>query len=232
MNYALDGILVLVVLVFVLIGVRRGFVRSAAHFLGAVLAALLAAALGGMAAQWLYDSFFRQSLVEKVQETISTLGGGDVGVAASGFFASLPDFVQRVLESAGITSESITQGLDAQTGQAAELVADALSPVFVGFLKVLAVLVLYLLFMMLVRVLADLLAGMFQLPLLRQVNGLLGGVFGLLLSVVSLWVVLAAVQVFLPMLDSMTQAQVQQALDQSYVAGAIVEWNPLGFLFR
>ena len=81
MNYALDGILVLVVLVFVLIGVRRGFVRSAAHFLGAVLAALLAAALGGMAAQWLFDSFFRQSLVEKVQETISTLGGGDVGVA-------------------------------------------------------------------------------------------------------------------------------------------------------
>ena len=44
MNYALDGILVLVVLVFVLIGVRRGFVRSAAHFLGAVLAALFAAA--------------------------------------------------------------------------------------------------------------------------------------------------------------------------------------------
>ena len=110
MNYALDGILVLVVLVFVLIGVRRGFVRSAAHFLGAVLAALLAAALGGMAAQWLFDSFFRQSLVEKVQETISTLGGGDVGVAASGFFASLPDFVQRVLESAGITASPSPRG--------------------------------------------------------------------------------------------------------------------------
>ena len=158
--------------------------------------------------------------------------GGDLAAAAQGFLSSLPDFVLRALESAGITVSSITGGLESQTGQAAEVVADALSPVFVGFLKVLAVIVLYLLFMMVVRALADLLSGVFHLPLLRQVNGLLGGVFGLLLACVSLWVVLAAVQVFLPMLAQDTQTKIQTLLDQSYLAGFLVNSNPLGFLFR
>lgn len=233
MQFALDGILLVFFLLFLLVGVRRGFIRSAAHFLGAVLSACLAGALGGLAAQWLFDSFFRGALVEKIQESISTLGAGDLAAAAQGFLSSLPDFVLRALESAGITVSSITGGLESQTGQAAEVVADALSPVFVGFLKVLAVIVLYLLFMMVVvRALADLLSGVFHLPLLRQVNGLLGGVFGLLLACVSLWVVLAAVQVFLPMLAQDTQTKIQTLLDQSYLAGFLVNSNPLGFLFR
>ena len=231
-HFALDGILLVFFLLFLLVGVRRGFIRSAAHFLGAVLSACLAGALGGLAAQWLFDSFFRGALVEKIQESISTLGAGDLAAAAQGFLSSLPDFVLRALENAGITVSSITGGLESQTGQAAEVVADALSPVFVGFLKVLAVIVLYLLFMMVVRALADLLSGVFHLPLLRQVNGLLGGVFGLLLACVSLWVVLAAVQVFLPMLAQDTQTKIQTLLDQSYLTGFLVNSNPLGFLFR
>lgn len=231
-QYALDGILLVVFLLFILVGVRRGFVRSAAHFLGAVLSACLASALGGAAAQWLFDTFFRGALVEKVQESIATLGAGDLAAAAQSFLASLPDFVLRVLESAGISAASITGQLQSQTGQAAEVVADALAPVFVGFLKVLAIIVLYLLFMMVVRALADLLSGVFHLPLLRQVDGLLGGLFGLLLGFISLWVVLAVVQVFLPMLESQAQAQIQAALDQSLLAGAIVSWNPLEAMFR
>lgn len=135
MQFALDGILLVFFLLFLLVGVRRGFIRSAAHFLGAVLSACLAGALGGLAAQWLFDSFFRGALVEKIQESISTLGAGDLAAAAQGFLSSLPDFVLRALESAGITVSSITGGLESQTGQAAEVVADALSPVFVGFLK-------------------------------------------------------------------------------------------------
>ena len=231
-HFALDGILLVFFLLFLLVGVRRGFIRSAAHFLGAVLSACLAGALGGLAAQWLFDSFFRGALVEKIQESISTLGAGDLAAAAQGFLSSLPDFVLRALESAGITVSSITGGLESQTGQAADLIVSALSPVFVGFLKVLAVIVLFCLFMIVVRLAANLLSAAFQLPLLNGVNALLGGVFGLLLAVVSIWICLAAVQVFTPMLSADTQAQIETALRESTVAGWVVNWNPLGVMFQ
>ena len=92
-------------------------------------------------------------------------------------------------------------------------------------------LVLFLLFMMVVRALADLLGKVFYLPGLRQINGLLGGVFGFLLALVSVWVVISAVQVFTPMLSAELQADVEHALERSILAGLIVRMNPLKAMF-
>ncbi len=232
MNYALDLVLLGVFLLFTAVGVKRGFVRSAAHFLGSVISAFLASALGGAAAQWVFDTLFRNALVERINESIASLGGGDITAAAKSFFSSLPDFLVRALEEAGVTASTLEGTLTTKTGEAAELVADSLAPVFVGFLKVLAVIVLFLLFMMLVRILADLLSGVFHLPILRQLNGLLGGVFGFLLALVSIWVLISAVQVFTPMLAEDSREAVQTSLDRSVLAGILVGSNPLGVMFR
>lgn len=232
MGYVWDLVFVGVCVVFVAIGAHRGFIRSAAHFLGAVISACLAALLGGAVAQWVFDTLFRPALVERIGESLSSLGNGDTYTAVQGVLATLPDFVLRALTDAGVTAASITEALSGQSGQASEMIADSLSPVFVGFLKVLAVIVLFSLFMIVVRIVANALSTAFRLPILSAVNGLLGGVFGLMLAVVSIWIVLAAIRVFTPMLAADTQAQVETALRQSYVAGMMVHWNPLGIMFQ
>lgn len=232
MGYVWDLVFVGVCVVFVAIGAHRGFIRSAAHFLGAVISACLAALLGGAVAQWVFDTLFRPALVERIGESLSSIGNGDTYTAVQGVLATLPDFVLRALTDAGVTAASITEALSGQSGQASEMIADSLSPVFVGFLKVLAVIVLFSLFMIVVRIVANALSTAFRLPILSAVNGLLGGVFGLMLAVVSIWIVLAAIRVFTPMLAADTQAQVETALRQSYVAGMMVHWNPLGIMFQ
>ena len=232
MGIVWDLVLVGVCVLFVAIGARRGFIRSAAHFLGTAIAACFAALLGGVAAQWVFDTFFRSALAERIGDSLASLGNGDTFTAVQQVFASLPDFLLRALEAAGITAASVTEAMAGQTGQAADLIVSALSPVFVGFLKVLAVIVLFCLFLIVVRLAANLLSAAFQLPLLNGVNALLGGVFGLLLAVVSIWICLAAVQVFTPMLSADTQAQIETALRQSTVAGWVVNWNPLGVMFQ
>ncbi len=232
MGYALDLIIVVVCVLFVAIGAHRGFIRSVAHFLGAVIAASFAGLLGGPVAQWLFDTLFRPALVERIGESLTELGNGDTYTMVQGVFASLPDFLIRALESGGVTAASVTEAMAAQSGQAADLIASALAPVFVGFLKVLVVIVLFCLFMVLVRVLSNLLATAFRLPILNAVDGLLGGVFGLFLAVVSIWIVLAAIHVFTPMLAADAQAQVETALRQSYLTGLVVHWNPLGIMFQ
>lgn len=232
MQYALDIGIFCVFLLFAVIGARRGFIKSAAHFLGSVIAAFLASALGGAAAQWVFDVLFRQALVEKIGESVASLGVKDVSSLMNGVLSSLPDFIVRALEEAGVTASVLEGTLAAENGETAELIADSISPVFVGFLKVLAVIVLFSLFMMLIRALADLLAGVFRFPVLRQLDGLLGGVFGFLLALVSLWLLVSAVQVFLPMLAADTRAEVQEALDHSVIAGLMVKSNPFGAMLR
>lgn len=231
MSISLDIVLLIVFVLFILLGVHRGFIRSAAHFLGSVIAAALASAFGGMLAQWVFQAMFRDALVQRISESISSLGLDNVSAAMENVLSTLPDFIVRALEGAGVTAATLEGALVGKTGQAAELVADSLAPVFVGFLKVLAVLVLFLLFMMIVRALADLLGKVFYLPGLRQLNGLLGGVFSFLLALVSVWVVISAIQVFTPMLSAELQGDLENALDHSIIAGLIVRMNPLQAMF-
>ncbi|MCI9223929.1 MAG: CvpA family protein [Acutalibacter sp.] len=232
MGYILDGIILLICLLCVLIGVKRGFIHSVVRFLGSIIAALLASALGGVLAQWLFDTMFRGAMVEKINSSLQTLGADNAAAAASQVLASLPDFLVRALEEAGVTLETVSHAINSQTSGAAGMVVDYLSPVFVNFLKVLAVIVLFFLFMTIVRLLAALVGDILRLPILKEVDGLLGGVFGFLLAMVSVWVVVAGVMVFMPMLDSGTQQQVQEALDGSLLTGVLVNMNPLRGMFQ
>ena len=232
MNYACDLVLFGIFVLFVAMGAFRGFIRSAVHFLGAIIAACLSAALGGVAAQGLFDAFFREALVERVQSSINSFGATDALSSIDGLLASLPDFIVRALEDAGVSASSISGGISAQSGVAAESVVALLAPTFVGFLKVLAVIVIFALLMVVVRILAEIVSGLLHLPVLGALDGILGGVCGFLMALVLVWVAVSAVQVFLPMLDAATQSQIDKVLDESIVAGLFVRLNPLGSMFK
>ena len=231
MGYILDGIILLICLICVLVGVKKGFIHSVVRFLGAVIAALLASTLGGALAQWLFDTRFRGAMVEKINSSLQALGSENAAAAAGQVLASLPDFLVRALEEAGVTLETVSHAINSQTSGAAGMVVDYLSPVFVNFLKVLAVIVLFFLFTTLARLLAALISDLLRLPILRELDGVLGGAFGFLLALVSVWVVVAGATVFMPMLDSSSQQQVQAALDSSLLTGTLVNMNPLGGMF-
>ncbi len=231
MGYVLDGIIVAICLVCVMVGIRRGFIKSIVHFLGSIIAVCLSSVLGGMLAKWLFDTMFREAMVEKINTSLQGLGAENAGQAAEQILTQLPDFIVRALEEAGITAATISGGITAQSSQAAGMITDYLAPVFVSFLKVLAVIVLFFLFMTLVRILASMVGHMLRLPVLSQVDGLLGGVFGFLLALVSIWVIIAGLLVFTPMLDSGTQYQIDSALDSSVIAGIFVNMNPLKGIF-
>lgn len=232
MSWLVDGILLAVMILFVLVGVKRGFVRSAARLAGAILAAFLAAALAGPIAKWLFEWLFRQSLVEKIGETISGVGTQGLAESMGQVLGSLPDFIVRALTDAGVTVGALEGIVAHGAGEAAELVTDTLSPVFIGFIKVAVLLILFLLLMIAVRALAEVLHSVARLPLLRQVDQLLGGVCGLLLAVVVIWVALGAIRVFLPMLTESTQADMESMIGQSVIAKIITGWNPLAGLFK
>ena len=172
--YVLDLVLFGVFVLLVAVGVFRGFVRSAVHFLGSIIAACLAALLGGMAAQWLFDTMFRGALVERVQGSLNMLGTSDAFSSVDNVLASLPDFIVRALEDAGVTASSIQGGITSGSGMAAEKVVSLLAPTFVSFLKVLAVIVIFALLMVVVRILAQVLGSALRLPVLGQLDSILG----------------------------------------------------------
>ncbi len=232
MSIAIDLILICIVVTFVSNGVHRGFIRTGIRFIGGVISAALSSALGSPAASWIYDKFFRDAFLQKVESGMLSPGAENMAESAVEILQSLPGFIQRALASGGITEETVRSMLERGSGEAAGLVADALSPVFVDFLRVLCVIFVFTICMFLVRLIGDVVSAAFQIPGLSQLNKILGGLFGLLSAVFFLCIAVAALKVFVPMLTDEMQLDFETLLSETRLAGLIYKWDPLGSLFK
>lgn len=227
MKFGLDIVTLAVLLLFAVLGAKKGLIKSCVDFFGALIAMIGAAIFSGPAAEWVYTTFFRTSLVEKITTAITGLSDTEAVYAV---FDDFPDMIQRALSASGITESSVLTQLQNGALSAAEGITDALSPMLIGLIRVLAMLVLFVLLLVIIRAVAVLLSGLFELPVLHGLNRLLGAVFGILMAVVVIWIVLACVQVFTPLLTLEMQSQVNEVLENSAFSGMLYNFNPVYIL--
>lgn len=227
MQYVLDIAAAVLILLLAVVGAKKGFVKSCADFLGALIAMIAAGILSKPAAEWVYATFFRTALEEKITTAVAGLGTAD---AVTAVFHDFPEVIQRALSAAGITEGSVVAQLQSGTQGVAKGITDALSPMLIGLVRVLAMLVLFILLVVVIRAIATLLTGLLELPVLHGLNSVLGAVLGALMAVLFLWIGFACVQAFVPMLSADMQQSVQKVLDGSVLSGALYDFNPAGLL--
>lgn len=226
MNYILDIIIVVVIALFVIFGAKNGIIRSLGEFVGSIAAAFVSAAVGGKVAAAVYNSFFRQSVITKINAAMA-VNSGD----ATGYFSSLPTFVIRWLSENGITEQTVSEAVQNGSKNAAAAVETAISPFLIGIIKVFCIIVIFMLMMIIIKVLVKLLSGLFELPVLKQINAIFGAVFGFLAGAVVIWVVLGAVQFFRPMMSANMQEKVNTAVDSSIIYETVSDANPFEWIF-
>lgn len=223
MRFGLDIAVLVTVVIFALVGAKKGFIKACADFLGAFIAMIAAGILSEPAAEWVYNTFFHDALMEKIAAAVTGLGAEE---AVQTVFAEFPEVLRRGLAAAGITESGVTAQVQGGVLDISEGIAYAVSPMLIGFVRVLAMLVLFILLLVVIRALASLLTGLFELPVLHGVNGLLGALFGILLAVVAIWVVLACVQAFMPLLSEDMQIHIAGILDESVFFDMLYDFNP------
>lgn len=219
----LDIAVLVVTVLFAIGGAKKGFIKSLVDFLGAVVAMAIAGILSLPAAQWEYNTFLRDALTEKVAATVTGMNAAD---SVEAVFAEFPELVLRALEAVGITESGVLEQLNAGTLNVAEAIAVAISPMLIGLVRVMAMVVLFILLLVAIRALGTVISGLFTLPLLNGVNKLLGFVFGALLAVISIWVVLACAQALTPLLSTDLQAKILAVQEGSAVYEFLYRFNP------
>lgn len=223
MRFGLDIIVLTVIVVFALVGAKKGFIKSLVDFVGAFVAMIAAGILSLPAAQWVYDTFFHEALTEKITSTVTGL---DAVGAVQAVFSDFPELVIRALAAAGITQSGVQAQVDGSTLDIASAITEAVSPMLIGLVRVLAMLVLFILLLVVIRAVGALISGLFSLPLLNGVNKLLGFAFGILLAVVSVWVVLACLQAFMPLFSVELQMKIIDAQESSSLYRFLYQFNP------
>nr|QGT51015.1 hypothetical protein Firmicute1046_0910 [uncultured Firmicutes bacterium] len=191
----LDIIVVIILILFLLYGIRTGLVRMALR-MGSVLLSILLAWMLYPVVSDILSNFFLKGLSEMIRVNyIEPNLSGMLGSADN-----VPAFLQGFLQS----------GAEAAMQSAAETMANNVAELI---LNVAAFLIVFLLSRLILLLLTHVLDIITRLPLIKQCNKLGGGVLGLLEGGLAVYMILALTFLVAPIRDSeVFQQQVQNSV--------------------
>ena len=171
-----DIILIAVFIILIIVNVWRGFARSLASVIAAVASYFAAAALGGLIANFIYDSLIQPAVKKAVNEAIVNVSNQ----TADGVVSSLPSWLTGLLNiSSKDFSKLLEQPISNASGSIADAVNSAIRPIATGIIMVMVTIILFLLLIIILRkLITKPLVHLFRFPVLNFVNRFLGAVIG------------------------------------------------------
>lgn len=223
MSILLDVIVVAIVVLFALLGLRKGFIKSLAGFVGSILALILALTIARFAAEFVFNTWIKDSLIQTVSDALAENGAN----TAQGVLDALPDYLTSIFGWAGGQSQSLESALNSSSNAVSSTIINVLSPAIINLLMIVLAIVLFILLMIVIRLIIRLLDRIVQVPVLKQVNGILGFLFGIGKGVIIAWLLCALVMAVLPLWMQESGQWLQDAVNGSYLFRALAGANPI-----
>ena len=232
MAYVLDGILVVLFVLLVWLGHRRGFIKTVAGVAAFVVALMLSSMLAAPVSGFVYDTFveppLQQTLVAQIGE------GSPAAETLDGVLEQMPAFVTNRLEANGLNSGAAILshiGNDAAEGTVDQRILNqVVEPVVLPLLKSVCMLLLFIILLLVLTVLLKMLDVIAKLPLLKQLNKLLGVVAGVAQGLLWVFFAVSVLQLVanLGWIDVLTPA----LLEETILLRRIHDVNPMTSALR
>lgn len=190
-------LIIALVVLFTVIGEKRGFAKTLANFAGILITAVVSSYLADFLSQFIYDSFLKETVVSNLQQIIQQNG---IDYAVSNCFDAVPTWIMGMISAVvglfGTTTQELQGSLKISEGMsvaAAQSIEATIQPVVTSIFSSLLMIVLFLILIIIVKKLLKLVLKVFNIPVIKQINQLLGGLLGFAEGCV---IVLIAVNIF------------------------------------
>ena len=223
----LDIIIVSIVLLFALIGLKRGIAKTIYGLLCLAAAGVLAYLSGKLLAEFVYNNYILSSITESVKSSFESSSVNSSKVSES-IFTTLPGVFSAMLAGMGITQKGFATSINSAShftqSTTMSTVNNIITPVLISFLSVGFTILLFIIFMLILKfVIGRKILKLFKLPVIKWVNALLGFVLGLgegVLIVIICIIVLKIVSLF-----SSDPTISKELIDSSYLFSSIYYWD-------
>ncbi len=241
MSLVLDILLILTVVIALVSGLKRGFIKTVMNLISIIIALLCGYAFTPQLADYYAENIFLSRFTASIEQAISNLlEGGLDGITKwdlGQLFSEKPEAFSGIIDryqgnmgdlegyyhtqmAAG--SQNITESLSLQI---AEPLANVLS-------NVLAFLTIFLAAMLLLKIITVILDLVFNLPGLKKFNRLFGMILGLLCGLVYAMVLSRVMIAAVPVLSSVFPDVIPaDAAAGSFIIGLIEKYNIFTLFF-
>lgn len=186
MALIIDIVIVIILSIVVWRSAVHGFMRTIIEIVGYILAATISISFASVAADKVYESMVRPSVIQSVEQCVA-----DAGLSTDDqveeIWESMPSFVTQTADlfvSKDEIKSEIRKSYNKNVSTVSTVVADLVKPVTINLVKLLVSAISFLILMALVKLLAYNINRFFNLPILNVINLTFGGIIGLAKGVV------------------------------------------------
>lgn len=229
MGYILDIILVAVIIFFVLMSAKKGFISASKNIITLILTVTLLASMQSVVLESLQKSPLGDNIKEMVSKNVTKTyqaenlpEGADTTDTEKALMIcesmSLPTFLANSIE------ESI-RGMSEIKNNVMEVITDSLTNLI---MRIIALILLFILVRIFVFLAVKLLESLFGLPGLKTINKTLGAAIGVINALLAIYIICGLVSLFVPT-DKLSL--VSAAIDQTMLLKHFYNNNLLLSLF-
>ncbi len=231
MYYLLDLIIILIIVLFVFLSARRGFVRTVIEFAGYILAIALSFTISTPLGKLTYDKIIEPPILQAAQNG----GIENINDFVDKTWDALPDYIVNNAESFGITKQALgdaVSGGDAAgySKAAAEAVSqNAIKPAVSKFISLCYALIMLTVLLFVVRIIARLVNRLFSFRLVGTLNRILGGAVGLLKGIMFAALFVSVISVIITLTKDGFWIFTRENIAQSYIFKFFAQASPFEF---
>ena len=220
MNIVLDLLMVFIIVLLIIGGYKRGFIKTVIELGGALLSSLIASVCGSLLAVNLYDSFIKDKVIEAVGASMPDVTPmTKTSEISESIFNNAPSYITNAFYDSGVNLDinSLTNQINDTVADVPALVESMIRPVILKIFTVVVTLVLFLVVAAIVAIISKKLTSLVNVTGLGGANRFLGGLVGLVEAIV-LIMVLSLVLYFLTiMLPTDAARGLKDAIDSTYI---------------
>ncbi len=193
MGTVIDLLLITVVIIFVVMGARKGFARTLLSFLAKIASIIIAYFVSDMYADVVYEKFFKESVVGTLEANIdSTISSGKLSEQIMSVWENLPDFLKGIGDVFRLDIMAFKGEIDdisLSEGMATSLEQTIAGPLAIAVCRILLFALVSFVASILLSIIVNLICKVVQLPVLRSANKLLGAILGLMNGLICVFII-------------------------------------------
>ena len=220
-----DWMILLVIVIYVIAGFRKGFIATIASALG-TLAALVVALFAASTLKEPVGAMFAPFVTGSVNRHVPQLQ--EYSGSVNDLWNSISGYLQVILNDHGISTETLESSED-PAGTLLDAIVRSVG-------ESMAYIVIFFIAFIVLRIAIHLFVGMLDLiaslPVIHSFNALLGGLVGLITGVLLCTIVLWAIKLVVPSAYSDAGILSPAVMSESAIASKLVGWNDGVSLFE
>ena len=233
MSVVLDLLVLLILIVTVVCGYRRGFIQTMLQLVVWVASFALALFLSSPIATAAFDGLFAEGIEIKLSESLQNMPSLAPAEQVEALLEELPDPIASVLENNDDLKtmlnelEKLQENSTATANSVAHsLVSNVVRPVAVMLLRFVVFLILFIVLLFLLRLVKNLIKPVSKLPIIHTVDGILGAVLGAAKGLIYVLAVVSMIQICAA-LSAPVAAFSQKTVEDTVIVSWIADINPI-----